>query len=169
MKTDGSELEDVGWVAAEAALAAAQQMPGGRERIAALKEDGLLRFEADERRRAIRDQEHASKLDLARQIKAQRLLAREPENRGGRRRLVAWRTRQSALQYRRVNNLWPHGRQRQLPKAFLPKGPVAMNDPSLSGRSINGQSQDCDSRLLSCRWLHSGSRFPYIIQDADHR
>jgi hypothetical protein len=82
MKTDGSELEDVGWVAAEAALAAAQQMPGGRERIAALKEAGLLRFEADERRRAIRDQEHASKLDLARQIEAQRLLAREPENRG---------------------------------------------------------------------------------------
>jgi hypothetical protein len=83
MKTDGSEPEDVGWVAAEAALAAAQQMPGGRERIAALKEAGLLRFEADERHRALRDQEHASKLDLARQIKAQRLLAREPENRAG--------------------------------------------------------------------------------------
>jgi hypothetical protein len=83
MKTSEPQLEDVGWAAAEAALAAAQQMPGGRERIAALKEAGLLRFKADERRRAIRDQEHASKLDLARQIKAQRLLAREPENRAG--------------------------------------------------------------------------------------
>jgi hypothetical protein len=83
MKTSEPQLEDVGWVAAEAALAAAQQMPGGRERIAALKEAGLLRFKADERRRAIRDKEHASKLDLARQFKAQRLLAREPENRAG--------------------------------------------------------------------------------------
>ena len=66
MKTDGSEPEDVGWVAAEAALAAAQQMPGGRERIAALKEAGLLRFKADERHRALRDHERASKLDLGR-------------------------------------------------------------------------------------------------------
>lgn len=74
MKTSEPQLEDVGWVAAEAALAAAQQMPGGRERIAALKEAGLLRFKADERRRAIRDQERASKLELERQIKAQRLL-----------------------------------------------------------------------------------------------
>jgi len=63
-----------GWNEAEAALAAAQQMPGGPERIAALKKAGQLRFAADERRRAIRDQERASKLELDLQIKAQRLL-----------------------------------------------------------------------------------------------
>jgi hypothetical protein len=68
------EPEDDGWRAAEAALAAAQQMPGGPERVAALKKARQLRFTADERRRAIRDQERASKLDLQRQIKAQRLL-----------------------------------------------------------------------------------------------
>jgi hypothetical protein len=68
------EPEDDGWGEAEAALTAAQQMPGGPERIAALKKAGQLRFEADERRRAIRDQERASKLELDRQIKAQRLL-----------------------------------------------------------------------------------------------
>jgi hypothetical protein len=32
-------------------------------------------------------------------------------------------------------------------QSILAKGPVVMNDPSLSGRSINGQSQDYDSRL----------------------
>jgi hypothetical protein len=66
------EVDD--WDEAEAALAAAQQMPGGPERVAALKKAGQLRFTADERRRAIRDQERASKLELERQIKAQRLL-----------------------------------------------------------------------------------------------
>jgi len=39
-------------------------MPVGPKRIAALKEAGLLRFKADERRRAIIDQERASKLEL---------------------------------------------------------------------------------------------------------
>jgi hypothetical protein len=68
------EPEVDGWDKAEAALAAAQQIPGGSERIAALKKAGLLRFKADERRRAIRDQERASKLELNRQIQAQRLL-----------------------------------------------------------------------------------------------
>jgi hypothetical protein len=76
MKTKKPEPEVDGWAAAEAALAAAQQMPGGPERITALKKAGLLRFKADEGRRTIRDQERASKLELDRQIKAQRLLAR---------------------------------------------------------------------------------------------
>jgi hypothetical protein len=44
--------DDYGWNEAEAALAAAQQMPQGPERIAALKKAGQLRFEADERRKA---------------------------------------------------------------------------------------------------------------------
>ena len=66
--------DDHGWNEAEAALAAAQQMPGGPERVAALKKAGQLRFDADERRRAIRDQERVSKLELDRLIKAQHLL-----------------------------------------------------------------------------------------------
>jgi hypothetical protein len=74
MNIEEPEPEDDGWGAAEAALAAAQQMPGGPERIAALKKAGQLRFTADERRRAIRDQELASRLELDRQIKAKRLL-----------------------------------------------------------------------------------------------
>jgi len=51
------EPEVDGWAEAEAALAAAQRMPGGNERIDALKKAGQLRFRADQRRRAIRDQE----------------------------------------------------------------------------------------------------------------
>ena len=66
--------DDCGWNEAEAALAAAQQMPQGPKRVAALKKAGQLRFEADERRRAIRDQERVSKLELDRLIKAQHLL-----------------------------------------------------------------------------------------------
>jgi transcriptional regulator with XRE-family HTH domain len=42
---------------AEAVLAAAQRMPEGPKRIVALKKAGQLRFRADQRRRAIRDQE----------------------------------------------------------------------------------------------------------------
>jgi hypothetical protein len=59
---------------AVADLAAAQQMRQGPERIAALKKAGQLRFEADERRKAMRDQERASILELDRQVRAQRLL-----------------------------------------------------------------------------------------------
>jgi hypothetical protein len=66
--------DDYGWNEAVAALAAAQQMSQGPKRIAALKKAGQLRFEADERRKAMRDQERASKLELDRQIRAQRLL-----------------------------------------------------------------------------------------------
>jgi hypothetical protein len=65
-KTNESEPEDVDCAAAEPPLAAAQQMPGGPERIAALKKAGLLRFKADERRGTLRDQERASKLDFGR-------------------------------------------------------------------------------------------------------
>jgi hypothetical protein len=43
------------WQAAEEALKAAQKMPGGPERIAALKRAGQLRFDAYERKRAIQD------------------------------------------------------------------------------------------------------------------
>jgi hypothetical protein len=38
------------WLAAAAALDAAQQLPGGPARAAALKEAGLLRLKADDRR-----------------------------------------------------------------------------------------------------------------------
>jgi hypothetical protein len=41
---------DKNWRAAEAALAAAQQMPVGPARAAALKEAGQLRLKADNRR-----------------------------------------------------------------------------------------------------------------------
>ena len=74
MIIDEPEPEVDGWDEAEAALAAAQQMPEGPERVAALKKAGQLRFRADERRRAIRDQERVSKLELDRLIKAQHLL-----------------------------------------------------------------------------------------------
>jgi hypothetical protein len=67
--------DDYGWNEAEAALAAAQQMPQGSERIDALKKAGQLRFEADERRNAFRDQERASRIELDRQMRAQRLRA----------------------------------------------------------------------------------------------
>jgi hypothetical protein len=74
MIIDEPEPDVGGWNEAEAALAAAQQMPEGPERVAALKKAGQLRFRADERRRANRDQERVSKLELDRLIKAQHLL-----------------------------------------------------------------------------------------------
>jgi hypothetical protein len=39
------------WEAAEEALKAAQKMPGGSERIAALKKAGQMRFDAFEKKR----------------------------------------------------------------------------------------------------------------------
>jgi hypothetical protein len=45
----------IGWREAENALAVARQMPGGSERVAALKKAGQLRFQADERRRIRRE------------------------------------------------------------------------------------------------------------------
>jgi hypothetical protein len=74
MKTSESGPEDVDWASAEAALAAAQQMRGGPERIAALKKAGLLRFS----RRASQGTQRSGtrvKLDLGWHIKARRLLA----------------------------------------------------------------------------------------------
>jgi hypothetical protein len=52
--TNATEQVD-DWAQAEAVLAAAQRMPEGPKRIVALA--GQLRFRADQRRRAIRDQE----------------------------------------------------------------------------------------------------------------
>jgi hypothetical protein len=50
MKFRKSASRDKVWRAAEVALAAAQQMPAGPVRAAALKEAGQLRLKADERR-----------------------------------------------------------------------------------------------------------------------
>ena len=47
--------QDDGWEAAEAALKAAQNLPGGQARFDALRKAGELRFAADERRRARRE------------------------------------------------------------------------------------------------------------------
>jgi len=44
------------WDAAQAALKAAQEMPGGPERFDALRKAGQMRYDADQRRRAIRDE-----------------------------------------------------------------------------------------------------------------
>jgi hypothetical protein len=57
MKNQKPDLEqcELDLLAAEAALSAAQRMPGGSERIAALRRAGQMRFDADERRRAIQD------------------------------------------------------------------------------------------------------------------
>ena len=46
------------WEAAEEALKAAQKMPGGPERIAALKKAGQMRFDAFEKKRHF--EEHRS-------------------------------------------------------------------------------------------------------------
>ena len=43
------------WEAAEEALKAAQEMPGGPERIAALKKAGQMRFDASEKKRHFED------------------------------------------------------------------------------------------------------------------
>jgi hypothetical protein len=50
MKSRKSRPRDKNWRAAEAALTAAQQMPAGPARFAALKEAGQLRLKADEGR-----------------------------------------------------------------------------------------------------------------------
>ncbi len=50
-KTEKQSIEEE-WQAAEAALAAAQKMPGSQERIEALKRVGRLRYDADKRRRS---------------------------------------------------------------------------------------------------------------------
>lgn len=58
MKTQKPDLpaqRELDLQTAEAALSAAQRMPGGPERIAALKRAGKMRFDADKRRRAVQD------------------------------------------------------------------------------------------------------------------
>jgi hypothetical protein len=47
-KTDDAILEE--WQAAQAALAAARQLPVGAERVEALKKAGQLRYDADRKR-----------------------------------------------------------------------------------------------------------------------
>jgi hypothetical protein len=53
LRTPDPDVDD--WQSAEDALTAAQKMPAGPERIAALKEAGQLRFEAYKRRRLVPD------------------------------------------------------------------------------------------------------------------
>jgi hypothetical protein len=56
MKTKQEEQSvEEEWRAAEAALNDAQKLPGGPERIEALKRAGQLRYEADQRRRLIKE------------------------------------------------------------------------------------------------------------------
>jgi hypothetical protein len=60
-----AQPEDDGWEAAQAALAAAQNLPVGSERFDALRKAGQLRFEANEKRRVIRERdEKAPKSEL---------------------------------------------------------------------------------------------------------
>ena len=54
-KTEKQRVEE-DWLAADAALTDAQKMPGGAERIEALKRAGQLRYEADKRRRSIQEE-----------------------------------------------------------------------------------------------------------------
>jgi hypothetical protein len=49
------EQQEDEWVAAEAALKAAQDMPAGPERIAALRRAGQLRYDADRRKCVTKD------------------------------------------------------------------------------------------------------------------
>jgi hypothetical protein len=56
-----TQPEDDGWEAAQAALAAAQNLPAGSERLTALRKAGQLRFEADEKRRMRERDEQAPK------------------------------------------------------------------------------------------------------------
>jgi hypothetical protein len=56
-----TQPEDDGWEAAQAALAAAQNLPVGSERLVALRKAGKLRFEADEKRRIRERDEKAPK------------------------------------------------------------------------------------------------------------
>jgi hypothetical protein len=38
-----------------------------------------------------------------------------------------------------------------------------------SGKSIHGQSQNCNCRLLSCRWIYSGGRVSLTIENTGRR
>ncbi len=54
MMTEKLEIEQE-WEAAQAALRAAMEIPGGEERVEALKKAGRLRYRADQRRRAFEE------------------------------------------------------------------------------------------------------------------
>jgi hypothetical protein len=56
---------DDNWKVAEAALAKARGLPGGAERIEALKQAGRLRFEADQRRQKKELRQHGPPSHLA--------------------------------------------------------------------------------------------------------
>lgn len=60
-KTIKSASRDKAWRGAEEALAAARGMSAGAARVAALKEAGQLRFQADERRRARKERNDFAK------------------------------------------------------------------------------------------------------------
>ena len=49
------------WQAAQAALEAAQRLPGGAERFEALRHAGQLRYDADKRRRALQSKTDVGK------------------------------------------------------------------------------------------------------------
>ena len=55
MRQIDTERDEEDWLAAEEALKAAQQMPAGPERIAALKRAGRMRFDACKKKRAVLD------------------------------------------------------------------------------------------------------------------
>ena len=61
MKTTEELNVEEEWRAAEAALATAQNMPVGPERIGALRRAGQLRYEADKRRRSIEEEMHRNR------------------------------------------------------------------------------------------------------------
>jgi hypothetical protein len=54
-KQDQQSVEEE-WQAAQVALNDAQKLPGGPERIEALKRAGRLRYEADQRRRSVEEE-----------------------------------------------------------------------------------------------------------------
>lgn len=56
MTTKQPEQCELDWEAAQTALKAAQELPIGPERFDALKKAGKMRYDADQRRRVIRDE-----------------------------------------------------------------------------------------------------------------
>ena len=54
-KQDQQSVEEE-WQAAQVALNDSQKLPGGPERIEALKRAGRLRYEADQRRRSVEEE-----------------------------------------------------------------------------------------------------------------
>ena len=122
MKTDGSEPEDVDWTAARGRSRSPATNAGGPERNAAPKKAGLLRFEADERHRAIRDQEQRQNSIWPGKLRRNVSWRANLKTVQGRQRLVAWRTRQSSLQYGRVINRLAPRTAAPITQSILAKG-----------------------------------------------